>query len=194
MRRHAVTVVDHEATAFERLGPSFTGKTVLGTGLHREVLIEAGILRADGLAAMTGNDEANVVVARVAGHVFHVPRVVARLYDPHKAEIYERLGLQTIAPVTWGMQRVAELLTFSAWPTTVSLGSGGVDLVEVTLPSHLSGRAVRDLTVPGEVHVVALSRGGKTFLPTQGTVFQSGDHLHLVVIAASADRLDALLR
>jgi trk system potassium uptake protein TrkA len=193
MQSHTVTVVDHDVAAFERLGPSFTGQTVTGMALQREVLLQAGILRADGLAAMTGSDETNVVVARVAGHVFHVPRVVARLYDPRKAEIYERLGLQTIAPVTWGIQRVAELLSFSEWPTTVSLGSGGVDLVEVTLPPHLSGRAVRDLTVPGEVHVVALSRGGKTFLPTQGTLFQSGDHVHLVVLAASAVHLKALL-
>ena len=102
------------------------------------------------------------------------------------------LGVQTVAPVTWGLHRMAELLSFSERHPTASLGSGEVDLVEVPLPPRLAGRTVRDLTILGEVHVAALTRGGKTFLPTLGTVFQPGDQVHLVVLATSADRLDAL--
>lgn len=192
LRGHAVTVVDREQTAFERLGPRFKGKTVTGSGIDREVLHQAGIEHADGLAAVSGADEINVVVARVASQVFRVPRVVARLYDPRKAEIYVRLGVQTVAPVTWGLHRMAELLSFSELHPTASLGSGEVDLVEVPLPPLLAGRTVRDLTVPGEIHVAALTRDGKTFLPTLGTVLQRGDRVHLVVLAASVDRLDAL--
>jgi trk system potassium uptake protein TrkA len=192
LRSHAVTVIDRDQTAFERLGPHFKGKTVTGSGIDREVLHQAGIEHADGLAAVSGADEINVVVARVASQVFRVPRVVARLYDPRKAEIYVRLGVQTVAPVTWGLHRMAELLSFSELHPTVSLGSGEVDLVEMPLPPRLAGRTVRDLTIPGEVHVAALTRGGKTFLPTLGTVLQPGDQVHLVVLAASADRLNAL--
>ena len=99
---HAVTMVDIDPEAFERLGPRFAGRIVLGVGFDRDVLIQAGIERADGLAAMTSSDEANVVAARIAREVFKVPRVVARLYDPRKADIYKRLGLQTIQPVTSG--------------------------------------------------------------------------------------------
>ena len=193
LRGHTVTVVDKDPAAFERLGPYFKGKTVLGIGFDRDVLVTAGIARADGLAAVTASDEANVVAARLASQVFRVPRVVARLYDPAKAEIYRRLGLQTIAPVTWGVHRVADLLSYSPLGTFVSLGSGDVDIVEVEAPPALAGRVVRDLNIPSEVQVVAISRGGKTFIPMQGTIFQAGDLLHLAVLDTSADRLKEML-
>lgn len=192
LQGHSVAVVDRDQMAFERLGPRFQGRTITGMGIDREVLHQAGIEQVDGLAAVSGTDEVNVVVARVARHVFRVPRVVARLYDPRKAEIYVRLGVQTVAPVTWGLHRIAELLSFSDLHPTTSLGSGEVDLVDISLPPLLAGRSVRDVTVPGEVHVAALTRGGKTFLPTLGTVFQRGDQVHVVVLAASANRLNAL--
>ena len=95
---HTVTAVDKDSAAFERLGPAYKGQTVVGLGSDRDVLIKAGIERADGLAAVTAGDETNIVVARMAKTVFRVPKVVARLYDPGKAEVYRRLGLQTIAP------------------------------------------------------------------------------------------------
>ena len=192
LQGHAVTVVDSDPAAFERLGPAFKGQTVVGVGFDREVLLQAGIARADCLAAVTASDDANIVAARLASQVFRVPKVVARLYDPRKAEIYRRLGLQTIAPVTWGINRIAELLCYSPLETVLTLGSD-VDLVEAEVPALLVGRTVKELTILGEVHVVAISRGGKTFLPTLGTVFHEGDRLHLVVLATSADRLKALL-
>jgi len=192
LRGHAVTVVDKDPTAFERLGPSFKGRMVAGVGFDREVLVQAGIERADGLAAVTASDEANVVAARMASQVFHVPRVVARLYDPRKAEIYDRLGLQTINTTSWGINRIADLLCYSQFEPVVSLG-GQVDLVEVQMPPLLAGRTVNELTASGELMVVAISRGGKTFLATLGTVFQEGDVVHLAVLSTAVDRLKALL-
>src|SRR5690349_3535005 len=123
---HKVTVVDADPAAFEQLGPAFTGQTVVGVGFDREVLLQAGIERADGLAAVTASDEANVVAARLARLMFRVPRVVARLYDPRKAEIYRRLDIQTISTTTWGIHRIAELLGYSQLDAIVSLGSGAV--------------------------------------------------------------------
>jgi len=193
LQGHEVSAVDKDATAFERLGPWFKGQTVTGVGFDRDVLVQAGIQHADGLAAVTASDEANVVAARIASQVFRVPRVVARLYDTRQAEIYRRLGLQTIAPVTWGIHQIADLLCYSPLDTVLSLGSGEVDVVKTEIPLLLVGRTVNELTVPGEIQVVAISRGGTTFLPTLGTVFQNGDLVHLVVLAASADRLRALL-
>jgi trk system potassium uptake protein len=193
LRGHAVTVVDKDPAAFERLGASFKGQTVIGVGFDQQVLLQAGIERADGLAAVTESDEANVVAARLASQIFRVPRVVARLYDPRKAEIYKRLGLQTIATTTWGINRIADILLYSQLDAIVSLGSGGVDIVRVDLPPLLVGRTVKELSIPGEVHVVSISRGGKTFLPTLGTVFQEGDVVYAAVLAASADRLKTLL-
>jgi len=191
-RSHQVTLVDTDPLAFERLDQTLKCQTVIGVGFDRDVLTQAGIERADGFAAVTASDETNVVAARMASQVFHVPRVVARLYDPRKAEIYHRLGLQTIAPITWGVHRIADLLCYSQLDPIVSLGTD-VDIVEVDISPQLVGRAVKDLTIPGEVHVVAISRGGKTMLPGPGTAFQTGDLVHLALLASSADRVRALL-
>jgi trk system potassium uptake protein TrkA len=192
LRRHAVTVVDKDPAAFGGLG-AFKGQTVEGSGIDREVLLRAGIERADGLAAVTASDEINVVAGRLAMQVFRVPRVVARLYDPRKAEIYRRLGLQTITPVAWGINRLAELLCHYRLDTINSLGSGEVDIVEAEAPPLLVGRTTGEVTVPGEIHVVAVSRGGRTFLPAPGAVFHKGDLVHLAVLGTSADRLKAIL-
>jgi len=189
----AVTVVDREPDAFERLGASFRGETFTGGGFDREVLLKAGIERADGLAAVTAGDEVNVVAALIARQLFRVPRVVARLYDPRKAEVYRRLGLQTISHVTWGVSRIVELLCYSKLETIKSLGSGEVEIVEAEVPHLLVGRTVNDLTVVGEIHVVALTRRGRTFLPTSGSEFHEGDLIHIAVPVSSAERLKVML-
>jgi trk/ktr system potassium uptake protein len=191
-RGHMVTVVDNDPAAFERLGPAFNGQIITGVGFERDVLLQAGIERADGLAAVTASDEANVVAARLARQVFRVPRVVARLYDPRKAEIYRRLGILTISTTTWGIQRIAELLCYSDLDVVMSLSSE-VDLVQINVPPLLVGRTTQALSVAGEVHPVAIDRAGKMLLPTPETAFQEGDRIYIAVLAESADRLKALL-
>jgi len=192
-RGHSLTVVDRDSGAFDRLGPSFRGQTVVGVGTDREALLQAGVDRADGLAAVTASDETNVTAARVANRFFRVPRVVARLYDPAKAEIYRRLGLPTVAPAPWGIHRMAEVLAYSELQPVVSLGSGEVDLLELEVPPLLVGRTVAELTIAGEASAVAVTRGGRTFLPTLGTPLEEGDLVHLAVLASSADRLKVIL-
>jgi trk system potassium uptake protein TrkA len=193
LRGHAVTVVDNDPATFERLGPAFKGRTVLGVGFDRDVLREAGIQRADGLAAVTTSDDANVVAARLASMVFRVPKVVARVYDPRKADIYRRLGLQTISPTSLGTNLLTELLTFSELNTILSLGTGEVNIVQADIPPLLVGRTVAQLSIPGGVHVIAVGRGSRTFLPTQDTLFEPGDVAHLVVLAAFTEDLKRLL-
>lgn len=192
-RGHGVTAVDKEPAALARLGKAFAGATVVGIGFDRDVLLQTGIERADGLAAVTSSDEANVVIARLASQVFRVPRVVARLYDPSRAEIYRRLGVQTITPVLWGTNRIADLLCYSQLDAVMSLGSGEIDIVEVELPPLLIGRSISTVTIAGAAHVVAISRRGRTFLPLADAVFQEGDVMHLAVVGTSIDRLTALL-
>ncbi len=192
-RGHQVTVIDRDPAAFERLGPAFPGHTVTGIGFDREVLEQAGIARADGLAAVTASDEANVVAARIARQVFRVPQVVARLCDPRQAEMYRRLGLATINPVDWGTGRVAEYLCRSGMDPVLSLGGGEVDVVQLEVPHLLIGRPLSELTVAGEVQVVALQRDGRAWLPALGAKLQAGDRLYLAVLTASIDRLKALL-
>jgi len=193
LRGHSVVVVDKDPLAFERLGSGFKGQTVIGVGFDRNVLLKAGIERTDGLAAVTASDETNVLIGRIAQQIFRVPKVVARLYDLRQAEIYRRLGLPTVAPTSWGINRIAEMLLYSPLDAVYSLGNGEVDLLEMQVPQILIGKLVRDLTLPGEIHVVAISRDGKTFLPTSGATLQEGDLLHLATLTTSASRLRGLL-
>jgi trk system potassium uptake protein TrkA len=185
--------VDLDARSFERLGPGFGGRKLVGVGFDLEVLERAGIRQVDALAAVTGSDEANAVVGRLATRHFRVPRVVARLYDPGQADLYRRLGVLTISQVTWGVQRMIELLT-QAWVGAVhSLGGGQVDLVEARVPELLVGRKVSELDLPGELEVVAVSRGGRTFLAAGPVLLESGDVVHVAVAAGAAGRLQQLL-
>jgi trk system potassium uptake protein TrkA len=192
-RGHEVSVVDVDPRAFDRLGDGFSGERIVGSGLDRAVLERAGVERASGLAAVTFADEVNIVVARAAREVFRVPKVIARMYDPQKAHIYRGLGIETISTVEWGVHRIADLLAYSSLDVTVSIGHGGVDLVEAEVPRLLVGRTVAELEIPGEAHVIALSREGRTVLPTQGTVLEAGDRVHLVMLASSVGRLKRLL-
>jgi trk system potassium uptake protein TrkA len=190
---HAVAVIDQDAVALARLGPDFRGQRVLGLGFDRRVLLEAGIEQAEGFAATSSSDNANIVAARLARNVFHVPKVVARLFDPQRAEIYRRLGLVTISSTTWGAERILELLTHGDLDPVHTFGNGEVCLLSVDVPVHLVGRTVANLVIPGEIIVAALTRDGRALLPTLGTQFRSGDVLHLVVLAAAMARLEALL-
>jgi trk system potassium uptake protein TrkA len=190
---HTVTVIDSDASAFKALGASFRGETVEGIGFDRDVLLKAKIERTDALAAFTSSDESNAVIARIAREIYHVPKVVARLYDREKAEIYRRLGVQTLSSTTWGIKRAADLLCYSPLNTVFSVGNGGVDIVEIEVPPLMAGHQVSELTATGEVHVVAISRANKTILPTMGTVFQKGDMLYIAVAMSSSVRLKKLL-
>lgn len=197
LREHDVTVIDSDPDAFARLGAETARariEMVCGIGFDRDVLVAAGIDRADGLAAVTGSDAVNVVVARSARLVFHIPRVVARLYDPLKAEIYRRLGIHTIAQVSWGVNRLADVLVYSGLGTLMSIGGGEVELVEVDVPPLLAGRPLSSLQIAGEVQVSALRRKEQTFLPAEGTLFAEGDVAYLMVRARSADRLRKMLQ
>ncbi len=190
---HSVAVIDNDPQSLESLGPAFKGHTFLGVGFEREVLLKAGIERVDALAAVTPNDEMNLTIGRLARQTFQVPRVAVRVYDPRKAEIYRRYGLLTISAVTIGANRLMELLTVPHLDVVTSLGLGEVNLIDVEVRPLLAGKKVSSLAIAGEVQVVAISRGGKTFLPTSETTFEEGDRIYLAVLAASSDRLKALL-
>lgn len=193
LRGHTLAVIDHEPAALLRLGPTFKGKKILGHGMDRTVLGEAGISHADGLVAVTGDDNLNTIVALLARQHFHVPKVIARLYDPAKTETYRRLGVQTIAPINWGIARVSEQLLFPRLNTIASLGDGSVELIELDIPPSLIGRTLGDLAVPQEIHVVALQREGKTFFASQHMALQAEDIAYLAVSPTAIDRLNAQL-
>jgi trk system potassium uptake protein TrkA len=166
---------------------------VLGVGFDRNVLLQAGIEQADAFAATSSSDSANIVAARTAHNLFHVPRVVARLFEPRRAEIYRRLGLVTVSSTAWGAERIHELLTHGELDPVIAFGNGEVSLLRIEAPPHLTGRLVRDLTVPGEISVVTIVREGQALLPAFGTELHGNDILYLAVLASAMERVESLL-
>ena len=193
MQGHDVTVIDHDANAIGRLGPNFKGRVVQGLGFDRSVLMAAGIEKADAFVAASSSDNANIVAARIARNIFRVPRVVARLYDPHRAEIYQRLGLTTISSTNWGAERIYQVLSHTDLDVLYTFGRGEVSLVVVEAPPQLIGKNVGQLTVPGEITVVSVTRSDQAFLPVFGTEFREGDLIHLSVSSSAMNRLEEML-
>ena len=190
---HSVVVIDKNPEAFERLEPSFKGKTIKGVGFDRKTLLDAGIERADALAAVTNGDNSNVVVASIAAQDFHVPRVVARINDPVRAEIFPKLGITTISSTLWTSGRIFEYLISPELHNVFSVGSAGVQPYEFEVQPVLVDRNVKDLNVSNEIRVVAITREGVGFIPVLGSVFKRRDRVLVAVDTRSIDTLRAML-
>jgi trk system potassium uptake protein TrkA len=189
---HAVTVIDHDTNALARLGKDFKGRVVNGLGFDRNVLLEAGIQTAEAFVAASSSDNANIVAARIARNFFSVPRVVARLYDPVRAEIYQRLGLITISTTGWGAERIVESVTHSEMDVVPVFRDGGTTLVRMEIPFQLVGHSVRQLNIPSEVLVAAITRNDQTFIPVSGTDFREGDEAYILVSPSAMARLEEM--
>ncbi len=190
---HEVGVIDKNPQALARLGSGFKGRTIEGIGFDKEVLIEAGIEDADAFAATSTSDNANIISARIARNVFHVPMVVARLYDPRRVEIYQRLGLRTISSTSLGAERIRELITHTELEPVMTFGGGEVRLITMETPYRIVGQVVKHLTISGEITVVAITRKGVAFIPHMGTEFQTGDLIHLAILANSTERFKDMI-
>ncbi len=189
---HTVAVVDRRRAAFERLGPHFGGTTVNGIGFDRDTLIEAGVERAEAVAAVTNGDNSNILVARVARETFGIERVVARIYDPRRAAIYQRLGISTVATSLWTTERVMRRMLPDAPAVEWVDPSAKVSLVERSLGAGWAGRRLSELE-NGGVRAVALSRLGTSMLASVDLVVQEGDIVYLAVAADAMDTLPALV-
>lgn len=192
-KKHMVTVIDRDQETFACLDKNFHGETVVGVGFDKDVLEKAGIKMTDAIIACTKSDEANALIGRIARNIYRVPRVISRLYDPRKAEIYRTLGIQTLCTTAWGVKRASDLLSYSQLDSVLTIGDDNVDLVRIDAPALLVGKTVRDITSFGEFQVVAISRDNKTFLPTLGTIFQKHDIIYLSVILEATPKLKSLM-
>jgi trk/ktr system potassium uptake protein len=191
--QHQVAVVDRDASAFQRLGRAFGGQRVSGVAFDRNVLETAGIANADGFATMTNGDNANFVLAAMARWRYRVPRVVARIYDPVRADIYARLGIPTVSPTMWGSARVKELLTYGQMTPLLDIGDGDVEVVEVEAGALLQGHSASDLMIPETMHIIAVVRNGRGLIPSAATVLQARDLLQIAVRASARGQLSAML-
>ena len=186
---HSVAVVDKNKSAFRRLPQGFGGSTVVGFGFDRDHLLEAGIDRAGALAAVTNGDNSNILTARIARENFGIERVVARIYDPRRALIYQRLGIPTVATVSWATDQVLRKLLPGEVKADWSDPSSKVCVVERALPIGWAGKKLAGLNEPGRFWLTAVTRLGAARIVDTGIVGQEGDVLNFTV---ATDALDAL--
>ncbi|HLA06146.1 MAG TPA: NAD-binding protein [Anaerolineales bacterium] len=178
-QNHVVSVIDRNPRSFDRLGLHFSGRTVQGHGLDRTALERAGIESAGAVAAVTSSDNVNAIVARVARDIYHVNRVVARIYNPRRAPIYEKLNLQTVSSSSWGAHRIEQLLVHPGMQSVSSAGNGEVQVYEVTVPSEWKGRKISELVPMEHAIPVALARNGKGILPRGEIMLEAQDILQV---------------
>lgn len=186
---HSVAIIDRNPRAFRRLPDSWPGQRVHGSGFDRDHLDLAGADRADALAAVTSGDNSNILTVRIARETYGIEHVVARIYDPRRAEIYQRLGIPTVATVTWTIDQVLRRLLPDAMTPEWTDPTGKVRLVERELPDAWAGRRLGDIDLPGEISLVAVTRAGVPRLHADDLIGQEGDLLHLAVTGDAVDEL-----
>ena len=186
---HSVAIIDQDREAFRKLRSGFKGKRITGVGFDQDVLIEAGIEEADAFAAVSSGDNSNVIAARVARESFGVARVAARIYDPRRAEVYQRLGIPTVATVRWTADQMMRRLLPEGSEALWRDPTGAVVLAEVAFSADWVGEKVHALEEASRAQVAYISRLGEAMLPVQGTVLQEGDVLHVVAPESDLARI-----
>lgn len=193
-RNHTVSVIDSEPDSFRRLGPSFNGDKITGYGFDQAVLEKAGIRRADAFAAVSSGDNSNIIAARVARETFGIQQVVARIYDPGRAEIYQRLGIPTVAAVRWSTDQVLRrILPDADLAGDFRDASGRIVMAEVRVAPGWIGRPVTELEAEAGVRVAFLTRMGEGTVPSADTLYQQGDIVHAVLAVAGQDEAERIL-
>jgi trk system potassium uptake protein TrkA len=183
---HSIAIIDQDHLAFRRLGENFSAKQVTGIGFDRETLIEAGIEQASAFAAVSSGDNSNIIAARVARETFGVSRVVARIYDPKRAEVYERLGIPTVATVPWTAGRLLKSVLGEATAEAWRDPSGTVAMLHVTPHEGWVGHSLTEFEAATGARVGLITRFGIGELPVASTLIQSGDSLHVLVTDVQA--------
>ncbi len=188
-RGHEVSVVDSNESAFSKLPANFEGRLNEGDAINRDVLHRAGVERADALAAVMDSDVLNAVVGHLARSYYKVPNVVVRNHDPRYRPILESFELQVVSALSWGAQRVEELIYDSDARAVFSAGNGEVEIYEVTIPADWSGRTVNDLVSAISCVPVSVTRAGRATLPSPNMVLEIGDVVH---VSATLEGIEAL--
>lgn len=185
-RNHTVAVIDSEPDAFRRLGPAFNGDKVTGYGFDQQVLEKAGIRRADAFAAVSSGDNSNIIAARVARETFGIAQVVARIYDPGRAEVYQRLGITTVATVKWTADQVLRRILPAGAEPDFRDPSGAIRVDQVPVPDLWVGQRTVDFQMQTRGRIAWIDRLGEGILPDRQSVIQEGDLIHLVMREADA--------
>ena len=179
---HKTAIIDRDMNAFKRLKTSFGGKLIEGVAFDRYTLIRAGIENADALASVTNSDNTNIITALIAKRRFKVPIISARVYDPLRAEIYGKIGINTVSPTIWAAQKIKDFISNPDILRANTFGNGEVEILEIVASVFLDGRYVKDVTITSELNVISIVRDGIATIPTMNTSFKKGD---IIFIAAT---------
>ncbi len=191
---HDVVVIDRDGRAFRNLGNTFNGLTVQGNAIDEDVLKAAGIEQADGFAAATSRDSANIMAAQIAQDLFSVPRVVARVTDPEREPAFREFRLNTVSGTALSAERMAEFLLAPGVHHRAYLGSGEVAIVEFVAGRSGAGLPLAALEAPPRFRLCSVTRTGRTFIPDASFLAEEGDGLAYVVRVEALDELEKLLR
>jgi trk system potassium uptake protein len=190
-RDNTIAIIDKDPEAFRKLRSGFKGKRVTGIGFDRAVLIQAGIERADAFAAVSSGDNSNIIAARVVRETFGVERVAARIYDSRRAEVYERLGIPSVATVRWTAdQMLRKLLPEGSEPLWRD-PTGKIVLAELAFSPAWIGEQVKSVEARTMTRIAFVDRLGQAFVPDAGTVLQEGDVIHVIAREGDLDRIAA---
>ncbi|WP_049577511.1 potassium channel family protein [Nonomuraea sp. SBT364] len=190
---HSVAIIDRDPQAFRRLRAGFRGRRVTGIGFDRGVLTEAGVESAAAFVAVSSGDNSNIISARVARETFGVDDVVARIYDPRRAEVYQRLGIPTVATVRWTADQILRRVLPEGAEPLWRDPTGTVVLAEVTVNPAWIGTRVVDLEEHAGARIAFLNRMGEAVVISGTTMVQDGDVLHVIAAEDDMDRINEVL-
>jgi len=178
---HEVIVVDESPTAFKRLGTSYKGHVVVGTGIDYDVLQRAGAETADGFIAVTDGDNRNVMAALIAQRLFKITKIVCRIYDPPRGLLYRDLGIDTVCPTTVGAKIIRDMLMEAPWDTLQSFDFGKVTSLTATIQASDAGKRVSDFERPGRIRIAAVRTGKSVRVAANDTLLSEGDEINAIV-------------
>jgi trk system potassium uptake protein TrkA len=189
--RHDVVVIDENPAAFKRLGTRFSGRVEVGTGIDYDVLKRAGTADADGFIAVTNGDNRNVMAALIAQRMFGIKKIVARIYDPPRGQIYRELGVETVCPTTMGAKVIRDKLMNMPFESTPSFDYGAISTLTIVVPESAAGTRVGVLEQDGRIKISALRRGGSVTIPSKDLALEAGDEIRAVVAPEALEQFSA---
>jgi trk system potassium uptake protein TrkA len=179
--KHDVVVVDENPAAFKRLGARFGGGVEVGTGIDYDVLKRAGAERADGFVAVTDGDNRNVMAALIAQRMFRIPKIVARIYDPPRGQLYRELGIETFCPTTFGAQLIRDALLKTPYSSVPTFDFGKLTSLVATVGTAQAGKRVSEVERPGEIRIAAIRHLGDVKVASATDVLNQGDEINAIV-------------
>lgn len=190
---HNIVIIDKNEASFKRLGRSFNGLTIVGNGFESELLKEAGIEKADAFCSLTNGDNTNIMASQVAKKIFHVPRVIARVYDSARAHIYETLGLEIISGTVLFAAMIRDKLIDKRLSSFL-IETGDLGVIELEVEGPVIGKPVAEATLPNEFLITTVIKksdqhGRDILIPLPDTHLEKGDKVYGIVRAGSIEKV-----